>query len=128
MDSWFANPESRVSAHYGVGKDGTIHQYVDEEHSAWHCGITNRPTWSLLNPYINQNQITIGIEHVGWTGEEWTDSMYRADAFLVKRAAERWGFPVDELHVIEHAELDSVTRNRCPGAGFSKQRLLEMLR
>jgi N-acetyl-anhydromuramyl-L-alanine amidase AmpD len=26
--SWFLNEESGVSAHYGIGKDGEIHQYV----------------------------------------------------------------------------------------------------
>jgi N-acetylmuramoyl-L-alanine amidase len=25
VDAWFLNPESKVSAHYGVGRNGTVH-------------------------------------------------------------------------------------------------------
>ena len=44
----FHNREA--SAHYGIGKDGRIAQYVLEENTAWHCGNF---------PY---NQRSIGIE------------------------------------------------------------------
>jgi N-acetyl-anhydromuramyl-L-alanine amidase AmpD len=33
-DSWFANHTSQVSAHYGIGKNGEIHQYVQENDTA----------------------------------------------------------------------------------------------
>ena len=28
-DHWFQNPNAQVSAHFGIGKDGSVHQYVD---------------------------------------------------------------------------------------------------
>ena len=37
-DAWFANPASQVSSHFGVGKNGEIHQYVNLENPAWANG------------------------------------------------------------------------------------------
>ena len=37
-DAWFKNEESGVSAHYGIGKQGEIHQYVGKSDTAWHAG------------------------------------------------------------------------------------------
>jgi hypothetical protein len=39
-DSWFLTPESQVSAHYGVARDGRIHQYVGESDTAFHAGAS----------------------------------------------------------------------------------------
>ena len=36
-DSWFRNPAAEVSAHFGVGKDGTVIQWVDTSDTAWHA-------------------------------------------------------------------------------------------
>src|SRR5881275_244407 len=74
-DSWFANPVSQVSAHYGLGKSGEVHQYVKETDTAWHAGRVNAPSWKLIkasgNKYINPNYYTIGIEHEGNEDTEW---------------------------------------------------------
>ncbi|HZH98533.1 MAG TPA: N-acetylmuramoyl-L-alanine amidase [Fimbriimonadaceae bacterium] len=35
---WFMNPESKVSAHYTIGKDGSIMQHVSTFERAWHAG------------------------------------------------------------------------------------------
>jgi hypothetical protein len=51
----FASPASRVSAHYSIGLDGTIHQYVEEANSAWHAG----GEWP---DHTNANTRTIGVE------------------------------------------------------------------
>lgn len=40
-DSWFRNPVSRVSAHFGVGKDGTLVQWVSVRDIAWHAAAAN---------------------------------------------------------------------------------------
>ena len=38
--SWLANPISKVSYHYLVGRDGTVYQCVDESEKAWHAGVS----------------------------------------------------------------------------------------
>ena len=52
-DATFANSASQASAHYGIGADGTIHQYVSERDGSY----------SDAN-YVSNNS-TISIEHEG---------------------------------------------------------------
>src|SRR5271166_959556 len=54
-DSWFKNPSSQVSAHFGIGKDGTVYQWVDTAFVAWHVA--------------SDNGFAIGIEHEGNAGD-----------------------------------------------------------
>ena len=64
-DSWFRAPESEVSAHYGIGRSGEIHQYVGEADTAFHAGRVWKPKWGKLKAKVNPNLYTIGIEHEG---------------------------------------------------------------
>jgi N-acetylmuramoyl-L-alanine amidase len=50
------DPAKRVSAHYLVGRDGAIHQLVDERARAWHAGES---WWGGL---ADLNSASIGIE------------------------------------------------------------------
>ena len=52
-DSVFANPASQASAHYGIGADGTIHQYVTEADG------------SYSDANYESNNSCISIEHEG---------------------------------------------------------------
>ena len=52
----FQNPATKISAHYGVGRDNNVDVYVQEADMAWHSG--NR----------NANYTSIGIENVNSTG------------------------------------------------------------
>jgi N-acetylmuramoyl-L-alanine amidase len=126
-DAWFADSESNASAHYCVGKDGEIHQYVAEELAAWANGVVRDPRATLPYPdaAVNPNLYTISIEHEGMTGEAWTDAMYEADAWLLRGINERWGIPLDREHVIGHCDIDSVDRANCPGSGLVWEKLIE---
>lgn len=117
-DSWFKNPASKVSAHYGIGKKGDIHNYVPEMNTAWHAGRVNAPSWALIKSagkglYVNPNLYTIGIEHEGNETSEWTEEMYQASADLIKDIAARWSIPIDRSHIIGHHEIYSL--KTCPG-------------
>lgn len=48
--NWFHHPESQVSAHYVVARDGKIYQMVRDADKAWHA--------------YGENADSIGIEHV----------------------------------------------------------------
>lgn len=113
-DAWFNNPKSQASAHYGIGKNGEIHQYVRELDTAWHAGGINKPSWSLLKPKINPNLYTIGIEHEGQPTDVWTDAMKQASSQLIKDICARWSIPIDRFHIVGHYEINSVTRANCP--------------
>lgn len=121
-DSWFKTPASQVSAHYGVGKNGDVHQYVDELNTAWHAGRVASPTWALIKKNINPNVYTIGIEHEGVANSPWTDEMYGASALLISAICQRWGIPLDRNHIVGHREI--YAPKTCPGAVVSLDKLL----
>lgn len=79
-DSVFNHP-SGASAHYGIGADGTIHQYVSE----------NDGSWSDAN-YASNNS-TISIEHEGgMNGIPCTQACMNASAKLCADIARRYGW------------------------------------
>jgi N-acetyl-anhydromuramyl-L-alanine amidase AmpD len=122
-DSWFRNRESKVSAHYGVGKHGEVHQYVRESDSAWHAGRKSADApWQLLKPGVNPNYYTVGIEHEGKADTRWTDEMYSSSAQLIKEISLRWAIPIDRSHVIGHRKIYTV--KTCPGSRVSLARLI----
>lgn len=116
-DSWFRTETSQVSAHYGIGRKGEIHQYVQESDTAFHAGRVNAPSWSLIkrtgNGFINPNFYTIGIEHEGGDDTDWTDAMYQTSSSLIRDISQRWNIPLDRQHVIGHHEIYSL--KTCPG-------------
>jgi hypothetical protein len=68
--AWFKNPESEVSAHYIVGRDGEIVQLVKDSDKAWHC--------------YGFNTTSIGIEHVAQPGDKLTPEQEQASAALLR--------------------------------------------
>ncbi|MEJ5251921.1 MAG: peptidoglycan recognition family protein [Armatimonadota bacterium] len=62
---WLCNPNSKVSAHYVIGKDGTVYKLVPTSRSAWHAGKCR---------VKNANSRSIGIEMEQLPGDEWTSA------------------------------------------------------
>jgi N-acetyl-anhydromuramyl-L-alanine amidase AmpD len=118
-DVWFNNPAAHVSAHYGIAKTGSIHQYVDEKDTAYHAGIAAadfpRASAQVVKdrPGVNPNQYSIGIEHEGQSGDAWPDAMLDASRALVKKCAATWGIPLDRYHIVGHYEI--YPGHHCPG-------------
>lgn len=114
-DSWFANPASEASSHYGLNQFGEVHQYVQEEDTAWHAGVVLNPQWSLLKMGINPNYYTIGIEHEGNATSVWSAVMKSASVELIREISRRWNIPIDREHIIGHYQISSKKPN-CPAA------------
>jgi len=110
----FRDPRSSVSAHYGVGKSGSVHQFVQETDTAFHAGIVVRPTWKLIDPAVHPNFYTVGVEHEGQPQDAWPDEQYHASAALVREIAGRWKIPLDRDHIIMHREIRA--SKTCPGS------------
>lgn len=80
-DSVFLNPGSQASAHYGIGANGTVHQYVSE----------NDGSYSDAN--FASNNSTISIEHEGgMAGVPCTQACMDASARLCADIARRHGW------------------------------------
>lgn len=115
-DAWFNDPAAEVSAHYAIGLNREIHQYVKEEDTAFHAGRVNGATAALVRLYqANPNYYSIGIEHEGTATSEWPDTMYEDSARLVAEIAKRHGIPLDRTHIVGHREIYAL--KSCPGRG-----------
>jgi len=121
-DAWFANRQSKVSAHYSVGKRGEVHQHVEEKHTAQHAGIVDRPSRRLVKAGVNPNLYTIGIEHEGRSGDGLTEAQLKASAELIADIARRWEIRLDREHVIAHYEIRR--SKTCPGTGVDLAKLI----
>ncbi|MGI8546207.1 MAG: N-acetylmuramoyl-L-alanine amidase [Gemmatimonadaceae bacterium] len=130
VDNFFNNPHPQppdkpVSAHYGIGRHGEIHQYVAEADTAWHAGRVSDPKWPGLMPGVNPNLYAIGIEHEGFTGEPWTSAMYESSAWLIAQIANRWSIEISAANIIRHADIYAV-KAFCPGTGVDLPTLIEL--
>ena len=126
-DQHFHDPDAQVSAHYGVGKSGEVHQYVDESDTAFHAGIVVRPTWKLIKPEVSPNYYTIGIEHEGMPGRDdaWPQTQLSTSAALIGEVACRWSIPLDRDHIIGHREIRS--SKTCPGDWINLDDLIALV-
>jgi len=117
------------SAHYSIGRTGTIHQYVDEQDTAFHCGVVDQPTWQGLKrgpdgKVINPNFFTIGIEHEGRADDPWPDAMYAASAELLSDISSRYPAlgQLSRRNVVMHREIRA--SKSCPGSQADLARLI----
>jgi len=119
-DSWFNDPRAKVSAHYGIGTGGLVHQYVKEADTAFHAGIVDRPTWPLLKPRVNPNYYTIGIEHEGMSTVPWPwpPEQLNASAALVREILARWKIPLQVERIVPHHMIRA--GKTCPGIYFNR--------
>ncbi len=125
-DTWFHDPSAKVSAHYGVGVGGNIHQYVTENDTAFHVGIVVNPTAVLVlaHPNVNPNFYTFGIEHEGHAEDAWTPQQSAASAALVADIAARWNITLDADHVFAHREVRA--SKTCPGSVAKAREILNL--
>ena len=107
-DSVFLNPGSQASAHYGIGANGSVHQYVSE----------NDGSYSDAN--FASNNSTISIEHEGgMTDVPCTQACMDASARLCADIARRHGWPHlwhDGLNgnIWLHREVPGTDHYGCP--------------
>lgn len=121
---WFRDPVSSVSANYGIGVDGYIEQWVEEDDEAWHAGRVNAPTAQIVldRPGVNPNSYLIGIEHEGSGEHDLTEKQRAASAWLIADIARRHNFPIDDYHIVGHHTIYSL--KACPRS-ISVPKLIE---
>lgn len=138
MDSWFTSPNNTVSsAHFGIAKDGRIHQYVEIEQMAWANGIPSDKFSSakaqvVKDMKVNPNLYTISIEHEGMDGEL-TEAQFKASVWLHKYIKDyvkkKWNKDIvfDKYHVVGHFQINPIGKPNCPGPKFPWDRLYQEL-
>lgn len=114
--AWFENPESKVSAHFVIDRDGTIFNCVDEVFSAWHAGKSEWDGRKFLNKY------SIGIELVGIRDRKFTEAQYDSLILLLRYLVKEYNIP--EKYVLGHEHV-SPGRKRDSGRYFDYIRVYD---
>lgn len=115
-DSWFANSASQVSAHYGIGLDGTKHQYVRLSDSAWANGVLEAGNvWESLfgRAWPNGRTVSVETEDRGNANEPVTDAQYNATVDVCTTAMETYP---SITHLVGHKVISPQSRPNCCGA------------
>ena len=110
------NPETEVSAHYLIAKDGEILSLVPEAMRAWHAGAGR---WGCVSD-VNSRSIGIELDHPG-TGP-FAEQQMLALIDLLKGIKARWGIRPER--VIGHSDM-APGRKIDPGSTFDWQRLAD---
>lgn len=105
-----------VSAHYLIGRDGSLHQLVDDERRAWHAGVGR---WGTIT---DVNSASIGIELDNDGTSTFPDA--QIDALLVLLDDLTMRLRIPKTQVIGHADM-APARKRDPNASFPWQRLAQ---
>ena len=141
-DAHFADPYSQVSANYGVGLNGEIHQYVSDDKMAWANGGVKNPTARIVkeNSAVNQNKISLSIECEGNDLANAPESQLTILISLIKELAIKYSISLDREHIIGHREITTNKPNcpsstnlpldkmvqRCQGGNVAKQLIQEI--
>ncbi len=112
--AWFHNRQSKVSAHYVVGTDGTIYLVIPEEYVAYATGGSpaclakwTAPNGERFEGY-GVNLHTIGIEVVGASGKPYTVSQQRAVPELVVDICRRRQLGPEAVFAHQDVQADKV--------------------
>jgi N-acetyl-anhydromuramyl-L-alanine amidase AmpD len=113
-DATFKNPATEVSAHYGIGVDGKVHQYVALEDSSWANGrLEDGHRW--IGPAgVSPNRLTVTIETEDLNSAEQpvTDAQFAATLAVCRLALKQ--FP-SITHLMTHTVISPNSRANCPG-------------
>lgn len=110
------NSTGPVSAHYLIGRDGTVYQLVSDAHRAWHAGAGS---WGSIT---DVNSASLGIELDNDGVADFPEAQVAALLRLLDDLCTRHRIP--RTQVIAHADLAPV-RKRDPNARFPWQRLAQ---
>lgn len=93
----FTMPQTQVSAHYVICKDGTIHHMLNDYLRAWHGGAAK---WGSSTD-INSNSIGIEIDNNGF--ESFTDAQISSLLRLLANLKKQYNIPGSNF--IGHADI-----------------------
>lgn len=108
--SWLANPESKVSYHYLVGRTGTVYQCVPDARRAWHAGV------STFQGRPNVNDYSLGVSFANdQRGEPFRAAQLAAGVQLVADLCAKHAIPL--TRITTHATI-APGRKHDPGPLF----------
>jgi N-acetylmuramoyl-L-alanine amidase len=107
------DPAAKVSAHYVIGRDGTVWQLVAEAERAWHAGVGS---WRGVT---DMNNSSIGIELVNrgheWGYQDFPPAQMQACLSLLRGIISRYS--IAPRQIIGHSDA-APQRKEDPGEQF----------
>lgn len=98
----FTTPASKVSAHYVICKDGTIHHMLSDYLRAWQAGISR---WGNLTD-VNSSSIGIEIDNTGF--EPFTE--LQINSLLILLGALKKNYAIPAANFIGHSDIAPVRK------------------
>ena len=115
------DPEAKVSSHYLVDEDGSVHELVPEDKRAWHAGKSHWREWDDIN------SASIGIEIVNPGHEfgyrDFPEAQVDAVVRLVHGIKDR--YEITRGNIVGHSDI-APARKRDPGELFPWHRLAKL--
>lgn len=107
------SPESKVSAHYLISKEGDIYQMVNDSQRAWHAGVSQ---WDGETD-INSRSIGIELDYPGHTNGlcPYPDEQIHSLIALCKTLQEKYIIPTNRI--LGHEDV-APGRKQDPGPYF----------
>ena len=111
---WLCDPQSQVSAHYVIGRDGQLWHLVEDSARAWHAGAG---AWGAVSD-VNSRSIGIELDNCG--SAPFPEPLMHCLEALLTRLMRDWAIP--PARVIGHSDL-APGRKIDPGPRFDWRRL-----
>ncbi len=108
------DPVAEVSAHYLIGRDGSLASLVDEEMRAWHAG---GGSWGAIDD-VNSHSVGIELDNDGF--QPFAEPLMRRLEALLGEILTRWSIRPEG--VIAHSDM-ALGRKIDPGLRFDWRRL-----
>jgi LysM repeat protein len=119
LNAWFNDERAQVSAHFGIGKDGTVAQYVDEAMMAWHAGASE---W-LGREHVNWFSLGIELVNLSNGADPYPEAQHKANVALNAYLCVKWGITPDAEHIVTHRDISEHLSGKTDPLGYDMDRL-----
>lgn len=140
---WFNDPSNDdSSAHFLIGKDGRIYQFVAIEDNAWGNGITAEQMKDCelnlvkKNEPANPNWYTVSVEHEGRfeeAGGKITIQQMKATImlhrYIIAYVLDKFSFEIKPSRdtIVRHSDINPIGKPYCPGEQFPIKDIISAL-
>jgi len=122
----FTQAGANSSAHYLVGQDGELVQFVSEADTAWHAKGVNRRSIGIEHVAVKQGGATYGGTTFPFLPP--TDVQYGESAALVAQLCQKYGLATDRTTIIGHREADpGTTHTSCPDGAWNWDHFMRLV-
>lgn len=137
----FTNLSSNASAHFVIGRDGALWQFVATRHAAWTNG--DAAQWRRDIPWLqdaiarcyhptrnpqgafNLNDFTVNLEFMGKPGMAFTPAQVERAVEITRYLLGRYpGIVPNRGHLLRHADINGASRAYCPGPTFPLREII----